>query len=47
MKKSKKEQYYMESYGQEKFYTTDKKLYEKKCLQDKWRDIYDNLHLWL
>lgn len=46
MAKSKKEQYYMESYGGEKFYTTNKELYEKSCLQDKWLNIYDSLHLW-
>lgn len=46
MAKSKKEQYYMESYGWEKFYTTNKELYKKKCLRDKWQNIYDNLHLW-
>ena len=46
MAKSKKEQYYMESIGWEKFYTTNKALYEKKCLQYKWQNTYDNLHLW-
>lgn len=46
MAKSKKEQYYMESIGCEKFYTTNKELYEKKCLRDKWKNIYDALDLW-
>ena len=46
MAKSKKEQYYMENICWEKFYTTNKELYEKRCLHDKWHDIYDNLYLW-
>lgn len=46
MAKSKKEQYYMESIGWEKFYTTNKELYEKKCLQDKWVNIDNNFWLW-
>lgn len=44
--KGRKEQYYMESYGCEKFYTTNKELYEKSCLRDKWQNIYDSLLLW-
>lgn len=36
----------MESYGWEKFYTTNKELYKKKCLQDKWQGIYDKLPPW-
>ena len=46
MAKSKKEQYYMESLGCEKFYTTDKALYKKKCLHYKWQNIYDSLCMW-
>lgn len=46
MAKSKKEQYYMESLGCEKFYTTNKALYKKKCLHHKWLNIYDSLCLW-
>lgn len=44
--KGRKREYYMESIGWEEFYTTDKELYNKKCLQKKWQGIYDNLHLW-
>ena len=46
MAKSKKEQYYMESIGWEKFYTTDIELYNKSCLHEKWQNIYDSLYLW-